>query len=88
VKHSLAVAILAFSVPLVAQSAGRASRTKALAARATGVHDGTVAVADAFTGRSGGRLGRTDETAGPAELDFELRIEGRPVNPLQWLRRN
>jgi septal ring factor EnvC (AmiA/AmiB activator) len=33
-----------------------------------------------------GSVGQT--TTGPAGLYFELRIEGRPVDPLQWLRRN
>ena len=34
----------------------------------------------------GGRVGTAP--AGPAALYFEVRIDGRPVDPLQWLRRS
>jgi septal ring factor EnvC (AmiA/AmiB activator) len=35
--------------------------------------------------RSVGTVGRTP--TGKAALYFELRIDGRPVDPLQWLKR-
>jgi septal ring factor EnvC (AmiA/AmiB activator) len=44
-----------------------------------------------FTGRLlavslAGAVGRCEPAAAPA-LHFELRIDGRPVDPVQWLRR-
>ena len=37
-------------------------------------------------GRSIGTVGPT--VTGPAGLYFELRVDGQPVDPLQWLKKN
>ena len=59
------------------------------------VHDGVVAFADTFAGfgnlvivEHGQRIGSVGPTpVGPAGLYFELRVDGQPVDPLQWFRK-
>lgn len=48
---------------------------------------GTVAVERGATVEAGGELGRSGAApAGPPALYFEMRIDGRSVDPLQWLK--
>jgi septal ring factor EnvC (AmiA/AmiB activator) len=48
---------------------------------------GTIGVQRGATVDAGAELGRSGSApAGPPALYFEMRIDGRPVDPLQWLR--
>ena len=52
-------------------------------------HLGEVSVRQGTTVQRGTEVGRVGLVpAGDAWLYFELRIDGRPVDPLQWLRRS